>query len=253
MKTGRKRGRWAALAVIVLGAGLWVMLLLGARPLLRQLVARLAAGALHESVSVESIRVFPLIAAIEVRGLRIRSPAGFRQPTMLSMPYLFADGRWRDWFRRDRLRLSVLIVDIEELAYERRPDGVSNWDALQESAAAGTAGAGTGLEKVKFEVCWRGPQWRALPLPASVLGSGRRLPPPVPAATGDSRLQVGLLVLTLRTVHAADAMSPVVGDMDLDLNLHQRAYESITDEQALAARIMPEMLGTMLQQGKEQP
>ncbi len=144
-RTGRWRRRLLVGAAVL--AVLGVVGVLARNALLRAGMEAAVGAATGFPLEVASVDLGLLDARLEVRGLHLRNPEGFGEPTCLRVPGMVADPRLRSLLG-ERIHLEELSVDVAEVVVVRRADGETNLDRLRalgggKKGSDGGGGGGT--------------------------------------------------------------------------------------------------------------
>lgn len=212
MKRQVKIALWVAVTAGGLIAACAAAAILFSGPVLKWHLVRVASRDFGVTVTLDSCRLNPFAAHLWMSGLRVHSPPGFTQPVMLSVPELEVDLEWWRSLRARAPQFRTLVVNVSEFAFERRPDGVSNWDRL-----LGAAGAAGGLP---------------VTLP-DLQGTGT-----TPAGGASSEFVIDNMRVSLGRIRFSDPQNPLLQDVDVDAGLRNHEMGGVKGRDALTMELL---------------
>lgn len=163
--------------------------------------------------TVQSLQ-YSLPSTLQIKGLEIRNPSGFKEEVFVNMPEIYASLSLQELLQDKKIHLSEVRLNLQEVHIEKNPQGVSNVELL--SSVGGKFGAA-------------------------------KQPVPVTQPSGKQErmsFQLDRLELTIRTVSYEDrsglvGRAPIPGKkVAVDLNVQREVFLNITDSKALVNLIL---------------
>lgn len=158
-------------------------------------------------------------STLSLKGLEIQNPAGFNQKIFVNIPEIYVSLVFRELVQGKRIHLRKMLLNIQEVNIEKRPDGVSNVELL-----------------------------------SSVGGSASKPAAQEPASAGEMKAGIPFLLetleLTVRNVSFEDrsgilGAAPVVPKkLSVDLNLQKEVFSDIQDPAVLVNLIVVKILNS---------
>lgn len=85
-------------------------------------------------------------ADIEIKGLHIENPAGFKEKVFADIPEIYLNFSLEEFLKKERIHVRELRLDIQQINLERNAEGVTNLQKLS-SVGATSAPSGKTVEK----------------------------------------------------------------------------------------------------------
>ncbi|GEM_PF-2348772 len=164
-------------------------------------IHRAVAAIIHEvtglPVTIERAHVNLIGTEFGVYGVKIKNPEGFSDQLLASLPEIYVDFDFSQFFADGKLHFEVIRLNLEELSIVRNEQGVTNLATLKT------------LKKDKKEAAAK-PGMEAKPVVKR-------------------RFLIDELVITIRNVKYSDQSLPVPINRTIDLKINQEVFRGVTN------------------------
>ncbi len=198
---------FVALVIILVVAKNWII-----EAAIEQGVSRVTGF----KTTVESVK-FDLPSTLEVKGLVIRNPEGFKDQVFANIPEIYASLVLGELIRGQRIHLPEVRLNVQEVRIEKNEKGVSNVELL--SSMGGKTGQ-PGAQK-----------------PQPQTGEQK---PPMPFLL--EKLQLTIRKVSFQDRSGLMGAAPLPTKMEMDLNVQNEIITNISDAKALVNIIIAKVL-----------
>lgn len=161
------------------------------------------SGILRTSVSIGSASLNPFTSTIDLRGIRVKNPKGFKDKLMLDAPQVACNLDLPSVFS-DPIHFQAIILNVKEIVVVKNKEGVLNVNAIKPQAGESKKPAKQGSQK---------------------------------------KLKIDRLVLTIGRVTYKDyTLGPEPIVQTFDINIQNREYHNIENPAGIGSLIMFEAL-----------